>query len=124
MPSSTDTPNDESETPPFYDRRAEAESSFWRLKKATDASRENRVKGILAQEEEGLISTIGSVTYISACILFDGLILTEIPVSMGKTAFSWILFLIILGVTIRIQRQLYEIWFAIDISQIDFDRPR
>jgi len=56
--------------------------------------------------------------------LFDGLILTEIPVRMGKTAFSWILFLIILWAAIRIQRQLYDNWFAIDISQIDFDRPR
>ena len=124
MPSSTDDPADESEKPPFYDRREEAESSFWRLKKASDASRENRVKTVLAQEEEGLTATLGRVAYISMCILFDGLILTEIPVRMGKTAFSWILFLIILWAAIRIQRQLYENWFAIDISQIDFDQPR
>ncbi len=124
MPRSTGDPDDESETPPFYDRRKEAESSFWRLKKASDASRENRVKTVLAQEEESLLATLGRVAYISVCILFDGLILTEIPVSMGKTAFSWILFLIILWVAIRIQRQLYDIWFAIDISQIDFDRTR
>ena len=124
MPRSTGDPDDESEAPPFYDRRKEAESSFWRLKKASDASRENRVKTVLAQEEESLLATLGRVAYISVCILFDGLILTEIPVSMGKTAFSWILFLIILWVAIRIQRQLFDIWFAIDISQIDFDRTR
>ena len=124
MPSSTDDPVDESEKPPFYDRREEAESSFWRLKKASAASRENRVKTVLAQEEESLTATLGRVAYISMCILFDGLILTEIPVRMGKTAFSWILFLIILWAAIRIQRQLYENWFAIDISQIDFDQPR
>jgi len=124
MPRSTGNPDDESETPPFYDRRKEAESSFWRLKKASDTSRENRVKTILAQEEESLLTTLGRVTYISVCILFDGLILTEIPVRMGKTAFSWIIFLIILWVAIRIQRQLYDNWLAIDISQIDFDRPR
>lgn len=124
MPRSTGNPDDESETPPFYDRREEAESSFWRLKKASDASRENRVKAVLAQEEESLLATLGRVAYISVCILFDGLILTEIPVRMGKTAFSWIIFLIILWAAIRIQRQLYDNWLAIDISQIDFDRPR
>ena len=124
MPRSTGTPNGESDPPPFYDSRKEAESSFWRLKKAADTSRENRVKRILAQEEESLLSTLGRVTYISACILFDGLILTEIPVRMGKTAFSWIIFLIILWSAIRIQSKLYDKWFAIDISQIDFDRDR
>ncbi|MFL2975702.1 MAG: hypothetical protein ACJZ42_05260 [Candidatus Thalassarchaeaceae archaeon] len=124
MPRSTGNPDDESETPPFYDRRKEAESSFWRLKKASDASRENRVKTVLAQEEESLLATLGRVAYISVCILFDGLILTEIPVRMGKTVFSWILFLIILLAAIRIQRQLYDKWLAIDISQIDFDRTR
>ena len=124
MPRSTGNPDDESETPPFYDRREEAESSFWRLKKASDASRENRVKAVLAQGEESLLATLGRVAYISVCILFDGLILTEIPVRMGKTAFSWIIFLIILWAAIRIQRQIYDNWLAIDISQIDFDRPR
>jgi hypothetical protein len=124
MPRSTGNPDDESETPPFYDRREEAESSFWRLKKASDASRENRVKAVLAQEEESLLATLGRVAYISVCILFDGIILTEIPVRMGKTAFSWIIFLIILWAAIRIQRQIYDNWLAIDISQIDFDRPR
>ncbi len=124
MPSSTGNPDGGTEKPPFYDSREEAESSFWRLKKASDASRENRVKTVLAQEEESLTTTLGRVAYISVCILFDGLILTEIPVGMGKTAFSWIFFLIILWVVIRFQRQLYDNWFAIDISQIDFDRPR
>lgn len=124
MPRSTGNPDDESETPPFYDRREEAESSFWRLKKASDDSRENRVKAVLAQEEESLLATLGRVAYISVCILFDGIILTEIPVRMGKTAFSWIIFLIILWAAIRIQRQIYDNWLAIDISQIDFDRPR
>ena len=89
-----------------------------------DSSRDNRLKRVMAQEEESLLATLGRVTYISACILFDGLILTEIPVRMGKTAFSWILFLIVLWATIRIQKQIYDNRFAIDISQIDFDRPR
>ena len=124
MPSSTDSPDDAPKSPPFYDRREEAESSFWRLKKASDASREGRVKSVLAQEEESLLATFGRVAYISVCILFDGLILTEIPVRMGKTAFSWMLFLIVLWAAIRIQRQIYDNRFATDISQIDFDRSR
>ena len=48
------------------------------------------MKRVMAQEEESLLATLGRVAYISACIMFDGLILTEIPVRMGKTAFSWI----------------------------------
>ena len=80
------------------------------------------MKRVMAQEEESLLATLGRVTYISACILFDGLILTEIPVRMGKTAFSWIIFLILLWAAIRIQRRLYDNWFSVDISQIDFDR--
>ena len=80
------------------------------------------MKRVMAQEEESLLATLGRVTYISACILFDGLILTEIPVRMGKTAFSWIIFLILLWAAIRIQRRLYDNWFSVDISQIDFDQ--
>ena len=124
MPSSIGSSDEDSEAPPFFDSRKEAESSFWRLKKASDASRESRVKAVLAQEEESILATLGRVAYISVCILFDGLILTEIPVRMGKTAFSWILFLILLWATIRIQKQIYDNRFAIDISQIDFDRSR
>ena len=123
MPRSNGDPDDESETPPFYDSRKEAESSFWRLKKASDASRENRVKAVLAQEEESLLATLGRVAYISVCILFDGLILTEIPVRMGRTSFSWFVYILILVMAIRLQRRLYAEWFAVDISQIDFDRP-
>jgi len=123
MPRSTGDPDDESETPPFYDSRKEAESSFWRLKKASDVSRENRVKTVLAQGEESLLATLGRVAYISVCILFDGLILTEIPVRMGRTSFSWFVYILILVMAIRLQRRLYAEWFAVDISQIDFDRP-
>ena len=122
MSESTHAPDGEPEPPAFYDPRKESESSFWRLKKAADASRDNRLKRVMAQEEESLLATLGRVTYISACILFDGLILTEIPVRMGKTAFSWILFLFLLWGAIRIQRRLYDNWFSVDISQIDFDR--
>ena len=114
---------DVTEPPPaFIDKDQEAEAAFWRLKRAADRWRENRVKRVMAQEEESLLATLGRVTYISACILFDGLILTEIPVRMGKTAFSWIIFLILLWAAIRIQRRLYDNWFSVDISQIDFDR--
>jgi len=123
MPRSNVTRDDGPEAPPFYDPREGAESSFWRLKKAADLSRDNRLKRVMAQEEESLLATLGRVTYISACILFDGLILTEIPVRMGKTAFSWILFLFLLWGAIRIQRRLYDNWFGVDISQIEFRRP-
>ena len=108
--------------PPMSDKNEEAEAAFWRLKKASDKSREERVKRVMAQEGEGLLTTFGRVVYISACILFDGLVLTEIPVSMGRTLAAWSLYVVLLVVAIKLQRDLYEKWFDVDISQMDFDQ--
>mgnify|MGYP001018550686 FL=1 len=116
--------SDRSETtpPPMFDKKEEAEAAFWRLKKASDKSREERVKRVLAQEGEGLLTTLGRVVYISACMLFDGLVLIEIPVSMGRTLAAWSLYVVLLVVAIKLQRDLYGKWFDVDISQIDFDQ--
>ena len=38
----------------FIDKKEESEASFWRLKKAFDKWRENRVNAILAQEGESV----------------------------------------------------------------------
>ena len=109
-------------SPPMFDKKEEAEAAFWRLKKASDKSREERVKRVMAQEGEGLLTTFGRVVYISACILFDGLVLMEIPVSMGRTLAAWSLYAALLVVAIKLQRDLYEKWFDVDISQMDFDQ--
>jgi hypothetical protein len=109
-------------TPPMFDNKEEAEAAFWRLKKASDKSREERVKRVLAQGGEGLLTTLGRVVYISACILFDGLVLTEIPVSMGKTIVAWSLYAVLLVAAIKLQYDLYGKWFDVDISQMDFDQ--
>ena len=109
-------------TPPMFDNKEEAEAAFWRLKKASDKSREERVKRVLAQGGEGLLTTLGRVVYISACILFDGLMLTEIPVSMGKTIVAWSLYAVLLVAAIKLQYDLYGKWFDVDISQMDFDQ--
>ena len=116
--------SDRSETtpPPMFDKKEEAEAAFWRLKKASDKSREERVKRVLAQEGEGLLTTLGRVVYISACMLFDGLVLIEIPVSMGRTLAAWSLYVVLLVVAIKLQRALYGKWFDVDISQMDFDQ--
>ena len=108
--------------PPMFDKNEEAEAAFWRLKKASDKSREERVKRVLAQEGEGLLTTLSRVVYISACILFDGLVLTEIPVSMGRTLGAWFLYVVLLIAAIKLQRDLYDKWFDVDISEMDFDR--
>ena len=108
--------------PPMFDNKEEAEAAFWRLKKASDKSREERVKRVLAQEGEGLLTTLGRVVYISACMLFDGLVLIEIPVSMGRTLAAWSLYVVLLVVAIKLQRDLYGKWFDVDISQMDFDQ--
>ena len=108
--------------PPMFDKKEEAEAAFWRLKKASDKSREERVKRVLAQESEGMLTTLGRVVYISACILFDGLVLMEIPVSMGKTLVAWTLYTVLLVAAIKLQYNLYEKWFDVDISEMDFDQ--
>jgi hypothetical protein len=108
--------------PPMFDKKEETEAAFWRLKKASDKSREERVKRVLAQGGEGLLTTLGRVVYISACILFDGLVLTEIPVSMGKTIVAWSLYAVLLVAAIKLQYDLYGKWFDVDISQMDFDQ--
>jgi len=92
------------------------------LKKASDEWREERVKRVLAQEGEGLLTTFGRVVYISACIVFDGLVLTEIPVSMGRGLAAWSLYVVLLVAAIKLQRDLYDKWFDVDISEMDFDR--
>ena len=108
--------------PPMFDNKEEAEAAFWRLKKASDKSREERVKRVLAQESEGILTTLGRVVYISACILFDGLVLMEIPVSMGKTLVAWSLYTVLLVAAVKLQYDLYEKWFNVDISEMDFDQ--
>ena len=109
--------------PPPFDIRSERESSFRRLKRSSDRWRENRIKRVLAQEEETVLTTAGRMFYVTTCILFDGLVLTEIPVRLGKTPLSWMIFFLILVVVVRLQKRAYENWFAVDITQIDFGRP-
>ena len=120
----TEADSDGSETtpPPMFDKKEETEAAFWRLKKASDKSREERVKRVLAQEGEGLLTTLGRVVYISTCMLFDGVVLLEVPVSMGRTLAAWSLYVVLLVVAIKLQRDLYEKWFDVDISQMDFDQ--
>ena len=117
-----DSDGSETTSPPMFDKKEETEAAFWRLKKASDKSREERVKRVLAQDGEGILTTLGRVVYISACMLFDGLVLLEIPVSMGRTLAAWSLYVVLLVVAIKLQRDLYEKWFDVDISQMDFDQ--
>ena len=117
-----DSDGSETTPPPMFDKKEETEAAFWRLKKASDKSREERVKRVLAQEGEGLLTTLGRVVYISACMLFDGVVLLEVPVSMGRTLAAWSLYVVLLVAAIKLQRDLYEKWFDVDISQMDFDQ--
>ena len=117
-----DSDGSEATPPPMFDKKEEAAAAFWRMKKASDEWREERVKRVLAQEGEGLLTTLGRVVYISACMLFDSVVLLEVPVSMGRTLAAWSLYVVLLVVAIKLQRDLYEKWFDADISRIDFDR--
>lgn len=115
---------DEKSDPPdlFIDKEQEAEAAFWRLKRSADKWRENRVKRVLAQEGEGIFMTLGRVVYAVICILFDGLVLVELPIMMGRTAAAWTLYLVLLAIVVKVQYDYYQKWFSVDISQIDFDR--
>ena len=114
---------DASEYPPaFIDKQEEAEAAFWRLKRSADKWRENRVKRVLAQEGESIFMTLGRVVYAVICILFDGLVLVELPIMMGRTAAAWTLYLVLVAIVVKVQYDYYQKWFSVDISQIDFDR--
>ena len=88
------------------------ERAFSRLKSAADKRREYRVNSILSQEGEGITKTLGRILFLSACIIFDGLILTEIIVYLGRTIIAWLLFGIILAAAIFLQSRLYSAWFG------------
>ena len=114
---------DVTEPPPaFIDKDQEAEAAFWRLKRAADKWRENRVKRVMAQEGESIFLTLGRVVYAVLCIIFDGLILVELPIMMGRTAASWALYIVLLILFVRVQYDFYQKWFSVDISQIEFDQ--
>ena len=106
----------------FIDKEQEAEAAFWRLKRAADRWRENRLKRVMAQEGESIFLTLGRVVYAVLCILFDGLILVELPIMMGRTAAAWTLYIVLLILIVRVQYDYYQKSFSVDISQIDFDQ--
>tara|TARA_B100002051_G_C16713473_1_gene627975 strand:+ start:301 stop:675 length:375 start_codon:yes stop_codon:yes gene_type:complete len=107
----------------FIDKEKEAEAAFWRLKRAADLWRENRVKRILAQEGESIFRTLGRILYIISCIIFDGLILIELPIYMGRSAAAWTIYILLLIFAVRLQYEYYKKWFEVDISQIEFENP-
>ena len=119
-----ETPEGDVPEPPleFIDKDQESEAAFWRLKRAADRWRENRVKRVMAQEGESIFLTLGRVVYAVLCIIFDGLILVELPIMMGRTAASWALYMVLLILVVRVQYDFYQKWFSVDISQIDFDQ--
>ena len=78
---------------------------------------------MLAQEQERLFTTLGRMSFLTICILFDGVFLLQIPVTLGKSFEAWVVYLMLLYGVIRVQRKLYQRWFALDISQVHFENP-
>ena len=111
----------EIEPPEFIDKREEEEAAFWRLKRAADTWRENRLKRVLAQEGESIFLTLGRVLYLICCIIFDGLIMVELPIYMSRTSAAWTIYILLLIFTVRLQYEYYKKWFDVDISQIEFE---
>jgi hypothetical protein len=75
----------------FIDKQQESEAAFWRIKKAMDDWRDNRIKRVMAQEGESIFRTLGRVLYIISCIIFDGLILIELPINITRNGSMLIL---------------------------------
>ena len=105
----------------FIDKKSQQEESLWRIKKASDLRRHKRVQSIVGQQFEGWKVTLGRPLYLIFCILFDGLILTEIPIRLGRTVPSWILFGVILGYAVMLQKQYYDQWFDVDLTGLDMN---
>jgi len=105
----------------FIDKKSQREDSFWRLKRASDKQRHKRVQSIVSQQSEGLKMTLGRPLYLTLCILFDGLVITEIPIRLGRTMPSWLLFGVILGYVIILQKQYYDEWFDVDLTGLDMN---
>ncbi|MED5231916.1 MAG: hypothetical protein VYB30_06090 [Candidatus Thermoplasmatota archaeon] len=120
---SVSTSEVEIEPPEFIDKKEESEAAFWRLKRAADLWRENRVKRVLAQEGESIFRTLGRILYVILCIIFDGLILIELPIIMGRSAVAWTIYILLLIFVVRFQHEYYKKWFEVDISQIEFESP-
>ena len=120
---SVSTSEVEIEPPEFIDKKEESEAAFWRLKRAADLWRENRVKRVLAQEGESIFRTLGRILYVILCFIFDGLILIELPIIMGRSAVAWTIYILLLIFVVRFQHEYYKKWFEVDISQIEFESP-
>jgi hypothetical protein len=105
----------------FIDKKSQTEDSFWRLKRASDKRRHKRVQSIVGQQSESLKITLGRPLYLSMCLLFDSLVLTEIPIRLGRTMPSWVLFGVILGYVVILQKQYYDEWFDVDLTGLDMN---
>ncbi len=103
----------------FLTKSEQRNLALKRLAQKADSRRRASRDRILAQEGESLFTTVGRVVYLSGCILFDGLVLTEIIVRLAGTVFAWSAFFVVLGCAIMIQRNLYAKWFALDLSLLD-----
>tara|TARA_B100000959_G_C14831145_1_gene561951 strand:- start:32 stop:436 length:405 start_codon:yes stop_codon:yes gene_type:complete len=90
--------------------------AFARLKSATDKRRVYRINKVASQQGEGIIRTISRIFFLSACVIFDGLVLTEIIVMLDKTIFAWITFAIVLSLTVFLQSRAYSAWFDNDAT--------
>jgi hypothetical protein len=88
--------------------------------------RRKRVAGILAQEAEPWSHLFKRTTFLLVCILFDGLILTEIPERLGGKIGDWLFYFILLFFVIRWQMSMYDRWFKQDkeLAQLIAERLR
>ena len=107
----------------FIDKQQESDAAFWRLKKAMDDWRDNRIKRVMAQEGESIFLTFRRIMYVISCIIFDGLILIELPIYMGRSAAAWTIYILLLIFAVRLEYEYYKKWFEVDINQIEFETP-
>ena len=77
----------------------------------------------MEKEGESIFLTFGRIMYVISCIIFDGLILIELPIYMGRSAAAWTIYILLLIFAVRLEYEYYKKWFEVDINQIEFETP-
>lgn len=97
--------------PNFEEVEKSSENAILRLKKIADENRERRISSIIESADQPFYVEVLRILYLTICILFDGILLLEIPIELGRTVTSWVVFCIILYIAINLQARVYRIFF-------------
>lgn len=70
------------------------------------------MRRVREQQGEPWRRSLLRVAYLTACVLFDGVVLTELPRALGRTPLAWGAFAIALLGAVALQVAGYRRWLA------------